>query len=240
MLREAPAPACVRRRRWRRRRARHRRSPRAPPRRGRGPAPDRARPSSSRARCRRAAQPPAARAVGRAVRGEAAAAVDGHRFARARRAASRRGTSSRRAFRSHSAMSTAEIAIAATPGRPRLRTARTMRVPARPIAIGSRPTTSSRELVAHQDGRRRVGVGVAHALHARGVDLARRRAWSSSRQACRPLPASPSGTVYAATSTRTYRLPIRASLRHAGEHLLQRRLSRCRRVVRIAFQRAPR
>ena len=49
-----------------------------------------------------------------------------------------------RALRSQSAVSTAAIAIEATPGRPRLRQARTIASQHAPTDIASRPTTTSR------------------------------------------------------------------------------------------------
>ena len=50
-------------------------------------------------------------------------------------------TPSSRAFRSHSAMSTAEMAIAAIPGRPALRTCRAMASAAPATSNASRPVT---------------------------------------------------------------------------------------------------
>ena len=86
-----------------------------------GRAPARGRSSSSRAR-----NPgrPTLRAARRAVvrvRREPAASVQRHRVTSGRRATRRAAPPSSRAFRSHSATSTADMAIAPIPGRPALR-----------------------------------------------------------------------------------------------------------------------
>ena len=63
------------------------------------------------------------------------------------------GSPSSRAFRSQSAASTAEIAIEAMPGRPRLRIAATIAAQAPGMAIASRPRTTLGQQVADQRAR---------------------------------------------------------------------------------------
>ena len=75
------------------------------------------------------------------IRGEPAAAVH-RRRSRTAPSSVTRATSSSRALRSHSAASTAEIAIEAIPGRPRLRIAATIAAWAPGTAIASRPFTT--------------------------------------------------------------------------------------------------
>ena len=104
------------------------------------------------------------------------------------------GRSSRRAFRSHRATSTAAIAIEPIPGRPRLRTARTIARPRR-LAATARRTRARRRRAwsAIELGRRDVGVAVAEPALAAGVGVRRRRSWSAPSSACRRPRARRSG-----------------------------------------------
>ena len=91
-------------------------------------------------------------------------------------------------------MSTAEIAHAAMPGRPRLRTAPTMRLPVRRdvegVAAAGRLRTSMSSTTPAAAGG---GIGVADAPLAAGRRLDDAPAWSRPRRACRRLPAHRSG-----------------------------------------------
>ncbi len=105
-----------------------------------------------------------------AVAGEAAAAIDRRR----RRASPEQrasGSAEQLRLQVPERASTAEIAVAASPARPRLRTARRIAAPAPAMSIASAPSTASASVALDQRGDRRDRIGVADPGLAAGLDL---------------------------------------------------------------------
>ena len=153
---------------------------------------DRGRSSSSRARCLRSAQPPQLLVQARLrVRGEAAAAVDRHRLRAPCRAAAPAARPSSFAFRSQSAMSTAEIAIGAMPGRPMVAN-RAAPCARRPAAVECATTPVTRGRDACRDQRR--AVALSRSCSRARVSRPPARSTSTSvvcsTSACRRTPAA--------------------------------------------------
>jgi hypothetical protein len=84
---------------------------------------------------------------------------------------SRSATQTPSSFRSHSAISTAEMAVAEIPGQPRLRMAPDHRPPASGNAQGVPVTDDIGECACDHPGRRGVGVRVADPGVAAAIDL---------------------------------------------------------------------
>ncbi len=123
------------------------------------------------------------------IGGEAAAAIDRHAVAAAAeqsRQAADRGSC---ALRSHSAASTAEIAQAASPERPRLRTLRCIAIQQPGMSKLSRCVDRLGEQAAgSSDATAGIRIGVAEAGLGRRLRHAPRPASSRPSEACRRLP----------------------------------------------------
>ena len=126
------------------------------------------------------------------------------------------GSPSSLAFRSHSARSTAAIAIDAIPGRPRLRIARDHRPPRGRGIKRIEPTYDPAELGLDQLRGRHVRVRVAEAPLAASAMRARRRSSSSPRRASRRPRGRRSGSCTRRRRARSIAAPARVAVAVIG------------------------